>query len=169
MDSMWNILYITAMLRKLEYVTPFSRPSDGLSIKIKRKSKLLSWLQNAYDRVPGCLSDLPSPIPRGHCPSLNAAFLAFAWTPQACCFWALCPESVLLIFLFIQGSAPTSPPQGGFFLSSSFFIPLPHFIFLHDAAPSASKASFVCLLLFHQFEINFYKEGDVGNIPHRYP
>lgn len=50
MDSMWNILYITAMLRKLEYVTPFSRPSDGLSIKIKRKSKLLSWLQNAYDR-----------------------------------------------------------------------------------------------------------------------
>lgn len=36
MDSMWNILYITAMLRKLEYVTPFSRPSDGLSIKIKR-------------------------------------------------------------------------------------------------------------------------------------
>lgn len=62
-DSMWNILYITAMLRKLEYVTPFSRSSDGLSIKIKRKSKLLSWPQNAYDRVPGCLSDLPSPHP----------------------------------------------------------------------------------------------------------
>lgn len=65
----------------------------------------------------------PPPIPCGHCPSLNAAFLAFAWTPQACCFWALCPESVLLIFLFIQGSAPTSPPRGGFFLSSSVFTP----------------------------------------------
>lgn len=111
----------------------------------------------------------PPPIPRGHCPSLNSAFLAFAWTPQACCFWALCPESVLLICLFIQGSAPTSRPQGGFLLTSSFFIPLPRFILLHDAAPSASKASFVCLLLFHQFEINFYKEGDVGNIPHHYP
>ena len=53
---------------------PCSRSSDGLSIKIKRKSKLLSRLQNAYDRVPGCLSDLPSPHPTWSLPSPQFCF-----------------------------------------------------------------------------------------------